>query len=108
PADRDATLAALERAGVLDDARAARGRAKALAERGSGDAMIRDDLERRGVFGDVLDDAIAALEPELERARRLVGADGGGHRAARRLAARGFDEDVVAAVVAPRADAELG
>ena len=108
PADRDATLATLERTGLVDDGRVAASRAAALAARGAGDAMIRDDLEQRGVTEEIVSAAIAALEPELERARRLVGPGGADLRGARRLAARGFDEDVVAAVIASRAATELG
>jgi len=108
PVDRDAALAALERTGLVDDVRVARTRAAALAARGAGNGMIRDDLERRGLPGEVVDDAIASLEPELERARRLVRPAGGDRRDARRLVARGFDEDVVAAMIAPCAETELG
>jgi hypothetical protein len=40
-------------------------------------------------------DAICALEPESERARRVVAARGAGVRTARELARRGFGEDAV-------------
>ena len=71
-----------------------------LAERGKGDAAIRFDLERAGVDRADLEPALAELEPERERAERVVGRRGGGPSTARLLAGRGFDEDVVAAVVA--------
>ena len=93
-------LAELERVGLLDDARFARERARVLAERGKGDAAIRFDLERAGVGTAEVEDALAELEPERERAERLVGRRGGGPATARLLAGRGFDDDVVAAVVA--------
>ena len=93
-------LAELERVGLLDDARFARERARVLAERGKGDAAIRFDLERAGVGGADVEAALAELEPERERAERVVGRRGGGPATARLLAGRGFDEDVVAAVVA--------
>jgi regulatory protein len=93
-------LEELERVGLLDDARFARERARVLAERGTGDAAIRFDLERAGVGAADVEDALAPLEPERERAERVVGRRGGGPATARLLAGRGFDEDVVAAVVA--------
>ena len=47
-------------------------RAEQLAERGSGDALIRDDLERRGVAAELVERALDALEPERERAARIA------------------------------------
>lgn len=85
----------LERGGLIDDERFAVGRAEALARRGYGDAAIRHDLERRGISYDALAAAVAGLEPERERAERLVAAQGAGAAAARRLAARGFGEDAI-------------
>jgi regulatory protein len=99
--ERAAALERLERLGYVDDARVARSRAAQLAERGSGDALIRDDLERRGLDPDLVADALAALAPERERAARIVAERGVGPRTARYLAARGFDEDALAALVAP-------
>jgi len=93
-------LAELERVGLLDDARFARERARVLAERGKGDAAIRFDLERAGVGTSEVEEALVELDPERERAERVVGRRGGGPATARLLAGRGFDEDVVAAVVA--------
>lgn len=100
PAEEEETLATLRRAGLVDDARFACGRAEALAERGRGDAAIRHDLEHQGVSADEIEAAIACLEPERERAARLVARRGGGAATARMLARRGFDEEVVEAVVA--------
>lgn len=93
---RDEALRALERSGLVDDTRMAGTRAAALARRGYGDAGIRADLQRRRVPPDIVASALAGLEPEPARARALV--DGARDRAAavRRLAARGFDRDVVA------------
>jgi SOS response regulatory protein OraA/RecX len=96
PAARREAQAALERAGLLDDGRFAERRADALARRGAGDALIRDDLERRGIERALVERALAALEPEHERAARLVASG----RSARWLAARGFAEETVAAAVA--------
>jgi SOS response regulatory protein OraA/RecX len=86
PGRQDA-LAALERSGILDDTRAAVGRAAALAGRGYGDAAIRFRLEQEGFAAEDVSEAIAGLEPEQERANRL--AERG--RTARWLAARGFE-----------------
>jgi SOS response regulatory protein OraA/RecX len=86
PGRHDA-LAALEQSGILDDRRAATARAAALAGRGYGDAAIRFRLEGEGFAADDAAEAIAALEPEPERANRL--AERG--RTPRWLAARGFE-----------------
>jgi regulatory protein len=90
PDARAEALATLERAGLVDDARVAAGRAQSLAGRGWGDAAIRAALEEEGIDGELVSDALAGLEPERERARRLLGpvADAKGLR---RLAAKGFD-----------------
>lgn len=96
-ATREEALAALERSGLVDDARFASLRAAALALRGYGDAAIADDLERQGIEQSVRDEALAGLEPETERARAVVKRRGGGSRTARYLAARGFEGEAVAA-----------
>jgi SOS response regulatory protein OraA/RecX len=96
PDVRTETLAMLERVGLVDDARFAANRADALARRGYGDAAIAEALEREGVLPDERSDAIAALEPELERARSLVRSRGNGPRTARFLAGKGFGEDAIA------------
>ncbi|HET7572219.1 MAG TPA: regulatory protein RecX [Gaiellaceae bacterium] len=96
PADaREQALASLERAGLVDDERLARSRADAMARRGYGDAAIRADLGRRGIAPAVAGEAIEALDPEPERARRLLERGGAGPRELRRLAARGFDRETV-------------
>jgi regulatory protein len=98
--EADEVLAELERLGLLDDSRFALERARVLAERGKGDAAIRFDLERSGVSASAVEEALARLDPERERAERLVGRRGATPATARLLAGRGFDEDVVAAIVA--------
>jgi regulatory protein len=98
--EADEVLAELERLGLLDDSRFALERARVLAERGKGDAAIRFDLEGSGVSPSAVDEALARLDPERERAERLVGRRGATPATARLLAGRGFDEDVVTAVVA--------
>ena len=69
---RAEAIGALERAGLVDDGRVASARAEALAARGYGDAAIRFDLEQEGLAGESVAEALAALEPERERARRLM------------------------------------
>ena len=92
---RQEALDTLERAGLVDDDRLAAARAQALAERGYGDAAIRFDLERQGLGGESVAAALAGLEPERERARRLVEQRGRDARAARWLAAKGFEAAAV-------------
>ncbi len=100
-------LAALRRTGLLDDERFARSRAASLAGRGTGDALIRARLVEAGVERDVADEAIATLESEAVRARRIVAARGVSARTARYLDGKGFSEDAVSGVVADRGDREL-
>lgn len=100
PGERERALGTLVRAGLVDDARFACGRAAALVARGAGDAFIRDDLESRGVGDDEIVAALAGLDPEPDRAAGLVARRGTGVKTARYLAARGFAEDVVEAAVA--------
>lgn len=92
PEARADALEALESAGLVDDERAAASRARVLADRGLGDAAIRAALEAEGLDAP---DALAALEPEPERARRLFDRLGRGPAALRRLAAKGFDPATV-------------
>ena len=75
-------------------------RAEQLAERGSGDALIRDDLERRGVAAEV-------VEARARCARARAGAGGADRgtarphaKTARYLASRGFGEDALDGIVA--------
>jgi SOS response regulatory protein OraA/RecX len=87
---RDEALATLERAGLVDDARVAGTRAAALAGRGYGDAAIRFALEGEGLAAQLVEDALAALEPEPERAQNLLAGGPADPKTLRRLAARGF------------------
>lgn len=88
-------LDALERAGLVDDARVAATRAQALAGRGFGDAAIRYDLEREGLAAGLVAEALAGLEPERERAKALVERRGAEAKTARWLAGKGFDASSV-------------
>lgn len=95
---RDSTrreaLDALERAGLVDDARVASGRARSLSDRGYGDTAIRFALEGEGIDGALVEDALARLEPERERAERLLAGERD-RKALRRLAAKGFDAETL-------------
>jgi regulatory protein len=86
----EAAVGSLERAGYVDDARFAHDRAAHLAAKGYGDEWIRGDLEMQGV---VADGAIAALDPETARAEREAARLGGGAKALRTLARKGFSEE---------------
>lgn len=95
PSAAEESLAALAAAGLLDDARLAENRAGSLAERGYGDAAIRHDLELRGVPADLVEAAVAGLEPERDRAGRILARRGTGAGTARYLAGKGFGEEVL-------------
>ena len=107
PDERREVLGTLERSGYVDDVRYAETRAATLAERGSGDALIRDDLERRGIAVETIAAAVASLEPERERAERIVRHRGATAKTARYLAAKGFDEEVAMAAVAREGGGEV-
>jgi regulatory protein len=98
--ERADVLERLDRAGYVDDGRFARRRAAELAERGSGDALIRDDLERRGIAAELVEAAIESLEPEPQRVARIVERRGRNAKTVRYLAARGFGEEALTGLVA--------
>jgi SOS response regulatory protein OraA/RecX len=95
PAARSEALERLARAGAIDDDRVATRRAALLAERGSGDALIRHDLTGRGIAVELVEAAVGALEPESSRAERIVERQGPSLRTARLLARKGFSEDSI-------------
>jgi SOS response regulatory protein OraA/RecX len=99
PAAAADSLEVLGRAGLVDDARFARRRAALLGERGYGDEAIRHDLEAQGVGADAIAGALEELEPELDRARRVVARRGCGPRTARYLAAKGHAQETVEAAL---------
>lgn len=105
---RDAAIKTMLRTGLVDDARFAAARASALAGRGAGDLRIRHDLESRGVGAELVEAALARLEPERERAARLFQRHGRSRRTLRRLVANGFADDVVEDLVAELPERELG
>jgi SOS response regulatory protein OraA/RecX len=99
PAAAAESLATLERAGLVDDARVAATRARGLAERGWGDEAIRQRLLAEGLGDTHAAAALEALEGEGERAKALIARRGIGPRTARYLAGRGFGEDAVEAAL---------
>jgi regulatory protein len=99
-AERRQALETLERIGYVDDERFARSRAEQLASRAAGDALIRHDLEGRGIDRDLVAAALEALAPERERALQVASSRGRSVKTARYLASRGFGHDAVEAVVA--------
>src|SRR5918992_4290102 len=90
PGQREATLERLAETGLLSDDTFAEDRARTLARRGAGDTFIRHDLRRHGIDHAAAEHAIAELEPEEGRAARLFERRGGGPKALRYLAGRGF------------------
>ncbi|HJQ74133.1 MAG TPA: RecX family transcriptional regulator, partial [Gaiellaceae bacterium] len=94
-AAREDAIAVLDRAGLVDDARLAASRADLLAARGYGDAAIRADLRRRSIPDEAAADAVAALEPELDRVRAKLGGEIVTPAVVRRLAGRGFSRDTL-------------
>ena len=67
---------------------------------GPGIALIADDLERQGVAEEEIRAALEALEPESDRAARIVEARGRTPKTARHLASKGFSEETLETLVA--------
>lgn len=99
-AAREDVVASLERAGLVDDSRLAQSRAELLARRGYGDGAIRADLRQRLIAAEAAADAVAGLEPESERLRRLLQGQTLTPGLLRRLAGRGFSHDALDEVAA--------
>jgi SOS response regulatory protein OraA/RecX len=108
PDEAEQVLRRLREQGILDEARFAANRAHALAERGKGDAAIRFDLEAQGLPAELAEPALAELKPERERAEGIVRRRGASSATARLLIGRGFDPDIVEAVIASETRAALG
>jgi SOS response regulatory protein OraA/RecX len=106
--ERELAVETLRRTGLVSDERFAQARASSLAERGSGNALIRSKLVEAGVAQELVADALDAVEPEATRARRIVARRGISPKTARYLYGKGFSEDVVRAVVAEEDTRALG
>ncbi|HET9322848.1 MAG TPA: RecX family transcriptional regulator [Gaiellaceae bacterium] len=91
--ERNATLDALAETGLLSDERFAEARARGLAAKNGGDLLIRNDLSRHGIDAHLVGEILEGLEPEGERAARIFRRRGGGERALRYLASKGFARD---------------
>jgi regulatory protein len=98
-ADRVDALDRLERVGYIDDKRFAGARAGTLANRGYGDEWIRHDLARHGVPDEDAAEAVAALEPEAQRAAALVERLGRTAKTGAQLARKGFGADALEAAL---------
>jgi regulatory protein len=91
--ERDATLDVLAETGLQSDARFAEARARGLAAKNAGDFLIRNDLRRHGIDPELAAEILGGLEPEPERAAQIFERRGGGERALRYLAGKGFSRD---------------
>jgi regulatory protein len=91
--ERDAALDELADAGLLSDARFAEARARGLAAKNGSDSLIRNDLRRHGIDREAIAEIVEGLERESERAARIFERRGGGDRALRYLAAKGFSRE---------------
>ena len=98
PASAEA-IRTLTDAGVLDDERLAATTARALADRGWGDAAIRFKLGQAAVGPELTETAVSLLEPEPDRAARIIALRGRSAKTVAYLARRGFSEDSIEASV---------
>lgn len=98
-AEREETVEVLTASGLVDDARLARTRAAALAERGWGDAAIEARLVGEGIASDVVGAALAELPPESGRAAALAAAYSDRRKGWGFLARRGFGPDAIEAAL---------
>lgn len=94
PADeRDEALDELAATGLQSDERFAEARARGLAAKNGSDSLIRNDLRRHGIDRQEIAEILEGLEGEAQRAARIFERRGGGDRALRYLAAKGFSRD---------------
>jgi SOS response regulatory protein OraA/RecX len=88
-------VAVLADAGLVDDARSAGARARALAARGWGDLAVAARLEAEGFGSEAVREALGSLDPEPGRAAALTAREPDPVKAAQFLARRGFAPEVV-------------
>lgn len=98
PVAREEAIEALEQAQYLNDHSYALERAASLAERGYGNGAARYILEQERVSSELIEEAVAALEPELERAQAIAEAIPDRKRLLGRLARRGFSAETIEAL----------
>jgi SOS response regulatory protein OraA/RecX len=98
--EREEALDSLAASGALSDERFAQERARNLAARNAGDALIRFHLRRHGIADEAVDEALARLQPEHERAADIFRRRGGGDRAYRYLAGKGFARETLESLAA--------
>jgi len=91
--ERTEALDELAAAGLLSDARFAEARARGLVAKNGSDSLIRNDLRRHGIDREEIAEILEGLEGEAERAARIFERRGGGDRAIRYLAAKGFSRE---------------
>jgi regulatory protein len=103
--EAEAAVETLSSAGVVDDERLARARARSIADRGWGDEAIAARLEQEGLPSETVTRAIAELPTEHERAAALVTAEPDRQAAWRLLGRRGFAAETVEDVVGVLDDA---
>lgn len=91
--ERDEALEELAATGLQSDVRFAEARARGLAAKNGSDSLIRSDLRRHGIDQQEIAEILEGLEGEAQRAARIFERRGGGDRALRYLAAKGFSRD---------------
>ncbi|HEY4977222.1 MAG TPA: RecX family transcriptional regulator [Gaiellaceae bacterium] len=95
PIAREEAIEVLEQARYLNDQSYALERAASLAERGYGDVAVHYTLEQERVDSELIELAVAALEPELERAWAMTTKIPDRKRLLGRLARRGFSAETI-------------
>jgi 1,2-diacylglycerol 3-alpha-glucosyltransferase len=108
PAAEQQALDSLVAAGAVDDARLAGTRAAAFAERGWGNAAIRERLLAEGIGPGEAEAALLGLAPETDRAAALAARAGEARNAWMLLARRGFEADAIDAVLGPLDEGDVG
>jgi SOS response regulatory protein OraA/RecX len=99
--EAETAVETLASAGVVDDERLARSRARGLADRGWGDAAIAARLEHEGLPAEAVTAALAELPSERERAVGLAAGAPDRRAAWRLLGRRGFALETIEEVLGP-------
>ena len=99
--EAQAAVETLSSAGVVDDERLARSRARSLAERGWGDAAVAARLEQEGLPSEAVTLAMSELPAESERASDVTRRLADRRAAWRFLARRGFALETIEDALGP-------